>query len=202
MTDERDQAVAGMAVAAQRLDRSFLRLRRVMVVPATTTLPIPSIGRPVDLAKVMACMAISDDSHAAAAAGAGPTVKDVAIALDIEHSTASRLLTDAEAEGLVRRHQDPVDRRRTTLELTEVGRLVVADSGALRASVISQVFAEWDTHDVEQLVNLLERMIDTLNARMPDAIRHVQNACQLAAGQSETPQPECPATPALLAREP
>ncbi|MEI8081880.1 MAG: MarR family winged helix-turn-helix transcriptional regulator [Actinomycetes bacterium] len=179
MTDDRAEAFAGIAASGERLDRALLRLRRVLIVPPTTTLPIPSIGRPVDLAKVVACQAIYEGQKSGPD-GSLPTVKDVATALDVDHSTASRLLTDAEAEGLIVRQSDPVDRRRTVVALTDMGRSVVADSSAIRVRVIEQIFAEWKTTDVELLSGLLERMIDTFTTRAPEVIRQAQIDCQVA----------------------
>jgi len=88
----------------------------------------------------------------------------------LEHSTASRLLGEAEVEGLVVRGTDPIDRRRTTLELTETGRMVLRESAVLRWGLIDALFAEWDPHDVQTLATLLGRVIATLSTKLPTSM--------------------------------
>ena len=54
--------------------------------------------------------------------GAGaPTITDVAERLQLQHHSVVELVTRAEAGGLVRRHIDPLDRRRQRLTLTSRG---------------------------------------------------------------------------------
>lgn len=159
-------SVAGPEVI-ERLDRVLLALRRLVAKPPAAMLPIPSLGHCVDFAKVMACLAIADSDRAD---GADLAVKDVATALHLEHSTVSRLLGEAEEEGLVERRADPQDRRRTAVSLTATGRSVVSDSNVLRMAVVSRVFAEWSPADLGLLVDLLERMVATVDSRMPEVV--------------------------------
>lgn len=91
-----------------RLDRGFRRLRRSMVRSPLASVPIPTLGRPLDAATLFACDAVAELSEA----DRPVAVKDVATALELEHSTVSRLLGDAAAEGLLVRSEDPGDRRR------------------------------------------------------------------------------------------
>ena len=149
-----------------RLDRAFLRLRRLIFRPETQSIPIPSLGRTVDLAKVMACVAIAEGPEIMGLEHA-PTVKDIAMILELEHSTASRMLTEAEADGLVVRSTDPADRRRTIVELTADGRALLADSQRIRTWAIGGVLSDWDPSEVENLAGLLEKLVTTFNDRMP-----------------------------------
>jgi DNA-binding MarR family transcriptional regulator len=149
-----------------RLDRAFLRLRRLIFRPDTQSIPIPSLGRTVDLAKVMACVAIAEGPEIMGLAHA-PTVKDIAMILELEHSTVSRMLTEAEADGLVARSTDPADRRRTIVELTDDGRALLADSQRIRTWAIGGVLSDWDPSEVEHLAGLLEKLVTTFNERMP-----------------------------------
>ncbi len=149
--------------AAGQLDRAILNLRRLMVKPPAASLPIPELGHSVDFAKVHALLSISEAD--------GPcTVKDVAAALGLDHSTASRLLGDAESDGLVRRHADPADRRRTIVQLTSKGRTVVRVSSNTRCSVIEGVFADWSVEDLSTLTEMLQRMARTFSDRAPGVI--------------------------------
>ncbi len=143
------------------LARGFRRLRRTMIKPPDAMIPVSSLGRPVDIAKLYACDAIAELAEAS-----GPvTVKDVAAALDLEHSTVSRLLGDAEADGLLVRGGDPDDRRRTTVSLTPLGRQLVADSEALRRAFARIVLAGWERPDVETLSCFVARLADSLGGR-------------------------------------
>jgi DNA-binding MarR family transcriptional regulator len=159
-----DGPAGASAEVCVRLDRALLRIRGLLVRPFTSALPIPSLGRCVDLAKVMACFAIDE---AGDAEQGELSVKAVATALQLEHSTASRLLAETEAEGLVERHPDPGDRRRTLVSLTDRGRSVVADTAALRTEAIARVFADWSEEDLATLTGMLERMEATFRAKVP-----------------------------------
>lgn len=164
-----------------RIFRAIWHMRRVMTKPPELTMPMPSLGRTVDSAKVHACLAI-DEVSTAAEAGAGPpsvSVKDVADLLGLEHSTASRLLGEAEADGLVVRGTDPQDRRRTTVELTADGRAVVRDSDDMRTWAMGQVFSEWSERDLKTLATMLERMSQTLGERMPEVLDKARERVEL-----------------------
>lgn len=155
------------------LIRAFTRLRRLMVKPAASLLPLPSTGRRVDLAKLMACQAVAEAVAGVpgSAGGAPPTVKDVALALELEHSTASRLLGEAEGEGLVVRSTDPADRRRTTVELTDLGRTVVRESTAIQVRVLGAALADWESDEIRTLAGLVQRFAGSLHKELPDILR-------------------------------
>ena len=157
---------------ARRLDRTLNRLRRLAAKPALAAIEIPSLGRCVYLAKLMACIAISEHSempdHGKHSDSHSPSVKEIAQILDLEHSTASRILSEAEAEGLVERDTDPEDRRRTIVGLTADGRSAVTDSVQMRSVVLAQVLSTWDAKEIRTLVELLEKFSDTVSERMPE----------------------------------
>lgn len=168
-----------------RLDRALMRLRRLIFRPETQSIPIPSLGRTVDLAKVMACVAIAEGPEIMGLEHP-PTVKDIAMILELEHSTASRMLTEAEADGLVVRSTDPSDRRRTIVELTADGRALLADSQRIRTWAIGGVLSEWDPSEVEQLSALLEKLVATFTVRMPLLIEQAHAEFDSAHGQDAT----------------
>lgn len=159
--------------ALDDLVRGFTRLRRAMVRPATAALPFPSIGRQVDFAKVLACHAVAEAARRAARGS--PSVKDVAAVLELEHSTASRVLGEAEAEGLVRRGTDPADRRRTTVVLTDLGRALVHESTQMQNCVLGLMLADWSPDDVRTLARLIERLAGSLNAELPAILERCQD---------------------------
>lgn len=144
------------------LDKAFRRLRKAMIRPPAGLVPVPSLGRQLDIAKIFACDAVAELS----ADHTTVSVKDVALTLDLEHSTVSRLLTEVEADGLVVRGQDPVDRRRTTVELTELGQAVVADSTAMTRFFTRLMLAEWTREDVEDLQRLMTRLAETVATKL------------------------------------
>lgn len=148
----------------ERLDRALLRMRRTVVRPEITSVPIPALQRTVDLAKVMACLAIAD-LQALGDPARPVTVKEVAATLELEHSTASRLLSESEAEGLVVRSTDPADRRRTVATLTATGRAVVEQSSAIRAWAIDAMLCQWTSQDIAEFTEHIERFSATIEAR-------------------------------------
>ncbi len=164
-----------------RLDRALLRMRRTVVRPEVTSVPIPALQRTVDLAKVMACLAIGD-LQGLQEPPRPVTVKDVAAALELEHSTASRLLTEAEAEGLILRSTDPSDRRRTVVELTAGGQAVVQQSSAIRGWAIDAMLSEWSAPDLATFTELIERFSATIESRsgvvLRDALQRFHDAAQ------------------------
>ena len=149
--------------ALTRLDRALLALRHVLVRPVTSELQIPSLGRSVEFAKVAAC----EGAAAVSADGATVTVKSLAEALRLDHSTMSRVVADCEADGLLVRGSDPADRRRTTIALTPDGDSLVADALALRVWFMDEVLAEWPEADLEALTGMLERAVSTFDTRFP-----------------------------------
>ncbi len=154
-----------------RLDRSLIALRQVIARPVSAELPIPSLGRSVEFAKVVACEAIAGLN----ASNQRPTVKAVAAVLHVDPSTMSRVLADGEADGLLARAQDPKDRRRTLVELTTDGQALVRDGQMLRVWFMARVLSDWDPADVEQLTSYFERAVATFEDRF-DVVRQESEA--------------------------
>jgi DNA-binding MarR family transcriptional regulator len=138
------------------LDHAFVRLRRLVAKPPTGLLELPGGGK-LDLAKVLACEAIADLSG-----GVPATVKEVAGYLDLEPSTASRLLSDAQADGLLSREQNPRDRRSTVVRLTADGERLVALTRPMRLGYLGHVTAEWASDDLSRLAELVGRFADSV----------------------------------------
>lgn len=157
----------------RRLDRALLRMRRTVVRPETNSVPIPALQHPVDLAKVMACLAVSDLQGLDDPPGP-VSVKNVALALGLEHSTASRLLAETEAEDLVHRTTDPGDRRRTVVTLTATGDIVVSQSSAIRAWAMDLMLARWDPAELRTFAELIEKFTETIDARAESVIDATQ----------------------------
>lgn len=148
----------------QRLDHTLQRMRRVVLRPPGVGIPIPGLGRPVDIAKVLACEAISDLAHQVSPV----TVTDVAMALQLERSTVSRLLGECAAEGLIERVPVPGDGRRVGLELTADGRVAIEGSAHIRGDFLGYVTQTFAEDDLRTLVDLLGRFADDLATLLPE----------------------------------
>lgn len=144
------------------LDRTMLRLRRLMTRMPTTSLPIGGLNRSVDLAKVVACEAIGE----LGADGDAVTVKDVANALGLDQSTLSRLLGEAEAEGLVERSPHPDDRRRVIVTLTPTGVLAVDGAARARTCLLGFLLESFTDDDLQLLASLMDRLAVSVDERM------------------------------------
>ena len=145
------------------VDKTFRRLRKATVKPPAAQMSMPCLGHPLDMAKINACDAVSE----LADSGTAVTVKDVALALDLEHSTVSRLLGELHDDGLIVRGMDPEDRRRTTVELTDLGREVVAEATTLSRFFTRILLAEWTRDEVDELARVMARLATTIHERLP-----------------------------------
>lgn len=169
---------ASRTVAITQLGHALMGLRRSMARPPVTELPVPGLGRRVDLAKVLACVALRElgtDQPTVA-------VKDLAGHLQLEHSTASRLMGEAEDEGLVVRTADDVDRRRTMVSLTETGQRVADGATAAQTAFFSILLSDWPDADVAELARLLEQLRHTVEQRRVDLQALAMDAWRHAEG--------------------
>jgi DNA-binding MarR family transcriptional regulator len=152
------------------LNRAVRQLRASLVRPPLAQVPIPSLNRPLEVAKVFACDAL----YELGASGDPITVQVLATALRLQHSTISRLVGQLEADGLLRRGTDPTDRRRRTLTLSAAGEAVARDSARMRRFVARCVLADWTEADVLALTATLTRLARSASARLerlPDLAR-------------------------------
>lgn len=164
MAHATDAAGGDRSDLVQRLDHTLQRMRRVVMRPPGVGIPIPGLGRPVDIAKVLACEAISDLAHQVSPV----TVTDVANVLQLERSTVSRLLSDCAAEGLIERAPVPGDGRRVGLELTADGGLAIEGSAQIRGEFLGYVTQTFAEDDLRALVLLLGRFADDLASSLPE----------------------------------
>ena len=70
------------------------------------------------------------------------------------------ILDSLEARGLVSRETDPADRRRRLIELTGVGRRIVAELSALGAQTERELLASVPQADQESLRRILRSVLD------------------------------------------
>lgn len=96
--------------------------------------------------------------------GPAPGVGEVAEALAVDPSTASRVVERCVEAGLLSRAAHAEDRRRSVLALTPRGAELLDQVTANRRRVIAEVVADWDRDDVVAVVGLLERLLADLEA--------------------------------------
>lgn len=146
------------------LDDALTGLRRVWLHPGRRRRFLAELGEPVELAVLRTLRAIELVGGTRSVAGSEPGVReepgvsDVAAALAVKTSTASRLVEDAVAQGYVTRVASEVDRRRAVLRLTPEGARLLDRATAVRASLLAEVTADWSREDVATLARLLERL--------------------------------------------
>ena len=147
-------------------------MRRVVMRPPVMSVPMPRLGRPVDLSKVLACEAIGDLSKRP-----GPvTISDIAAALHLERSTTSRLVAEAEEEGLVTRGSLPEDGHRVSVALTALGAEVVDFVHGLRIAYLDHACAVFSDDELATLGSLLSKLADSMSDSfapwLASAVRH------------------------------
>lgn len=109
-------------------------------------------GRPIPLSSLLVINAIAE-----AGRDCDVTVGAVADHLDIDPSTASRLVGHAIDAGFVSRGASPVDARRAHLRLTQSGHRIKGLTDQFRRDFIAQLVADWTDDERSQFAVLLGR---------------------------------------------
>jgi DNA-binding MarR family transcriptional regulator len=94
------------------------------------------------------------------------TVGAVAERLEIDPSTASRLVGHAIDAGLVSRRPSPTDARRVNLQLTEAGERVKQVAHRFRMAYLAKLMEDWAEEEKAEFARLLTRFTDAV-ARCP-----------------------------------
>ncbi|GAA1806226.1 MarR family winged helix-turn-helix transcriptional regulator [Actinomadura chokoriensis] len=122
-------------------------------------------GRPLQLSNLMVVNAVAALTAAAekpecATRPCEVTVGAVAERLEIDPSTASRLVGHAIDAGLVSRRPSPVDARRANLGLTEAGLRVKRVADRSRRAYLDALMAGWTADERAEFARLLTRFAD------------------------------------------
>lgn len=141
------------------LDEALVRLRRLWTASRASV--VDELGQRVEMSSVLVVEAC------ARASTAETTVGDVAAFLDVEASTASRLVERAVRAGLVGRAPSPVDGRRSVLALTDSGRSLRARATAARLGWLGGVVDDWPAADLRSLADALGRFADAVGTAPP-----------------------------------
>jgi len=143
------------------LDRALLEVRRLVNRPGYRSRLLGPIGRRVELSTVRVLHAVDQADRA-------PSIGEVAATLAIDPSTASRLVDQRVAEGLLERSPDPDDRRRAVLSITGPGRALLAELATSRRLMLEDVTEGWSADDVRTLEQLLSRLVGGFRALEDD----------------------------------
>jgi DNA-binding MarR family transcriptional regulator len=95
------------------------------------------------------------------------TVTDLADALEVAHSTASRFIDRAEAAGCVVRNRCERDSRRTVVDSTPAGKALAAAARDARTGYLAAVTADWTLQDRRTLAHLLTNLALAVHATPP-----------------------------------
>lgn len=93
------------------------------------------------------------------------SVRDVADALGIEHSSASRAVTGVVQAGFLDKTQSSEDQRRCLLMLTPLGERALAEATDRRRSMVGEHVAGWSAAELTTLTTLLGRLADEFEAQ-------------------------------------
>ncbi|SDG31796.1 DNA-binding transcriptional regulator, MarR family [Sinosporangium album] len=148
------------------IDAALFRLRRMWARPLRPR-RIGDAGRPVQMSNLMVVGAVRQLGHELPEV----TVGAVAEYMDVDPSTASRLVNDAVGAGFVDREESQVDARRARLVPSAVGRRVLDAVSRYRRQHVDGLLADWSEEDRERFATLLARFAETSAARPPDLDR-------------------------------
>jgi DNA-binding MarR family transcriptional regulator len=130
---------------------AFGRLRRLWESPGLRRRFHERMGVAIDPAIVRTLRAVATATDECG-------VGDVAEALNVDGSTASRLVDKAAALGYLARSGSERDRRRTMLSLTTTGADLQRRSLRVREELLAELTADLTDDDIDLLADLLERL--------------------------------------------
>lgn len=135
-----DEAVVGFRAATQR--------------PAYRQVLLKDIDYEGGIASLRLLRSVERES----ADGTGPSIRQVATDLGVEHSTASRSVDALVRAGLLSRTRCSDDQRQARLQLTERGRASLDATTRRRQDVLASLVEDWDQADLRTLTRLLDRL--------------------------------------------
>ncbi len=147
-TDE-TELPAGLA----QMDRALIGLRHLWRTPPQVQ--DPALGR-IDMSTVWIVDALAQ-------AQGELTIRDLAVVLDVAHSTASRLVDRAEACGAIVRARARTDARMVAVRLTGPGQELARTSRAFRGRHLHRATAGWTDAERSTFADLLTRFADSVD---------------------------------------
>lgn len=95
----------------------------------------------------------------------GEIMGNVATALQISASSATKIAIKLEEAGLIRRESSRIDSRQIQAYLTEAGKKRLPDIAAIDEAIETQLIANFKTKDAERLQKLLLKMEAAIDGR-------------------------------------
>jgi DNA-binding MarR family transcriptional regulator len=95
-------------------------------------------------------------------------VSELAEAMGLDASTASRHVRQLEDGGYLARTGDPGDRRASRVRLTPRGRAALDRATRARAALVDRAIADWPEEDRAALTTLMTRLADGLDRLAAD----------------------------------
>jgi DNA-binding MarR family transcriptional regulator len=108
----------------------------------------------------------------------------------LDPSTVSRHVAQLARAGYVQRRPDPEDGRAVQLVATEAGEALAAEIGRRRELMIRQALGDWEPEDLRQLVRLMGRLNDDLDAFRPYLVRAMVDPAARPPGAEAQEAPE------------
>lgn len=100
----------------------------------------------------------------------GPSrMRDLAAALRVDASTATRMVARLADQGLVEREPDPEDARSVRVRMSAHGDAVHATMSERRRRLFADVLAVFEPDELHELAGLLERLVDAVDAAVAGA---------------------------------
>ncbi len=148
MDDERADAQVQILGALERMGRLLREMSQVVAREHASTRATMAIAR------------LLDDAGEAGEVGIG----DVAEALRIDISVASRQVSELVVEGLVERTVVDGDRRARHLRLTDSGRAYAEELRAVVRRMTDETFAGWTVDELHAAAGTLDRLVESVSA--------------------------------------
>lgn len=139
------------------IDRALMDLRHLWRTP--THLVDPEFGR-VETSTVLIVDVLTRQAEPM-------PLPDLARALDVAHSTASRLVDRAEAAGAVRRSKAPEDARRVVVTTTPAGVRLAESSRSFRRRYLEAILAQWEPVERADFARQLARFARSVQSEPP-----------------------------------
>lgn len=151
--------MTGPDPALADLDAALIGLRRLWATPPR--LPDPALGV-VEMSTIWIVDALARLDHLPEV-----TVADVAAAMDVAHSTASRLIDRAETARCVSRHRSATDTRCTVVAATPAGQALAGVARTARTDYLAALTADWTADQRRALADLLSRLAHAVHTTPP-----------------------------------
>lgn len=98
--------------------------------------------------------------------GTGFAIGDVARAMRVDPSRASRIVTSLTERGFLRRVSDPEDARRTILCRTPEGDRIFAEIRRIKLEVLTEILADWSAEEMATFGVLFERFVGAFDQQL------------------------------------